>query len=104
MSIVKHDFGGRKRHTIRRFRKLLNLDALHEANIQANPLPYLERASERIFQLESALREAVAASRPARTPGSAPVTLTVDEAEHAALLRCRTILEKACAEIDAHPE
>jgi hypothetical protein len=25
------------------------LDALHEANIRANPHPYLERASERIF-------------------------------------------------------
>jgi hypothetical protein len=48
MGIIKHDFGLKKRRSIGRFRKLLKLDALHEANVRANPLPYLERASERI--------------------------------------------------------
>jgi hypothetical protein len=64
MSVIKHDFGLEKRETARRFRKLLSLDALHEANVRANPLPYLERASERIFQLEKTLFEAAQAAKP----------------------------------------
>ena len=58
MSVIKHEFGKKERQTVRRFRSLLTLDALHEANVRSNPVPYLERASERIYQLEKALFEA----------------------------------------------
>jgi hypothetical protein len=71
MTVIEHDFGLANRLTERRFGKLLELDALHEANIRANPLPYLERASERIFRLRAAMFEAIQAGRPA-TPGAAP--------------------------------
>ncbi len=59
MSVTRHDFDGEHRRTARRLRTLLKLSALHEANIRANPVPYLGRASERIFQLEKSLFEAV---------------------------------------------
>ena len=71
MSVIEHDFGLSNRLTERRFGKLLELDALHEANIRANPLPYLERASERIFRLQAAMFEAIQAAKPP-TPGPAP--------------------------------
>jgi hypothetical protein len=45
MSVIEHDFGLNERLAERRFARLLELDALHEANIRANPLPYVERAS-----------------------------------------------------------
>ena len=48
MSIIEHDFGLEQRQVVRRFTKLLGLDALHEANVRTNPVPYLERASEHI--------------------------------------------------------
>jgi hypothetical protein len=62
MSVIKHDFGSDDRRAARRLRTLLELGALHEANIRSNPPPYLERASERIFQLEKILFEAVEAA------------------------------------------
>jgi hypothetical protein len=64
MSVIEHDFGGKRRKADKRFRELLTLDALHEANLRANPLPYLERASERIYQLEKTLFEAAQAAKP----------------------------------------
>ncbi|MFG1479747.1 hypothetical protein V5F53_13955 [Xanthobacter sp. V4C-4] len=95
MSVITHDFGADKRRTTRRFRQLLSLDALHEANLKANPLPYLERASERIFQLEKALFEAALASRP--TPGqtSSGETVTVDAAEYQRLREAVALIEAA---------
>ncbi|MFG1394479.1 hypothetical protein [Xanthobacter agilis] len=95
MSVITHDFGADKRRTTRRFRKLLSLDALHEANVEANPLPYLERASERIFQLEKVVFEAVLASRPA--PGETPSgeTVTIDADECRRLRAALAILESA---------
>ena len=51
MSVIKHEFGKKERQTVRRFRSLLALDAMHEANVRSNPVPYLERASERIYSL-----------------------------------------------------
>jgi hypothetical protein len=59
LSVIKHEFGKKELQTVRRFRSLLTLDALHEANVKSNPVPYLERASERIYQLEKALFEAL---------------------------------------------
>lgn len=101
MSVITHDFGADKRRTTRRFRKLLRLDALHEANVKANPLPYLERASERIFQLEKALFEAVLAGRPA--PGEAPSgrTITIDADEYRRLRDMQSVVEAAHAEFSA---
>lgn len=100
MTVIEHDFGKKKRQAARRFRKLLNLDALHEANVQANPLPYLERASERIYQLEKALFEAAqAAAKSSSHATSACGKVEVDKDEYQALLNCRAIVEKALASL-----
>lgn len=93
MSVIEHDFGLKQREIERRFRKLLSLDAVHEANVRANPVPYLERASERIYQLERALFEALqAATATTETTGE---TVVISKAEHHRLLACRTIIESA---------
>ncbi len=107
MSIIEHDFGKEKRQTARRFRTLLTLDALHEANVRANPVPYLERASERIYQLEKTLFEAAQAAKPPldkppldKPPSGerpSPQTIEVDRAEYQRLLDCRSIVEKGLA-------
>lgn len=99
MSIIEHDFGLELRHAARRFTRLLNLDALHEANVRSNPLPYLERAAERIDRLEAALLEAArAAARPdgERHPAE---TISVDKADYQRLLKCRAIVEQALASL-----
>ncbi|HEY8161582.1 MAG TPA: hypothetical protein VIF34_04860 [Methylocystis sp.] len=105
MTVIEHDFGLAKRLTERRFGKLLELDALHEANIRANPLPYLERASERIFRLRAAMFEAIQAGRPA-TPGAAPgvENVLVDKAEYQRLKTCLALLEKAYVDYGALDE
>ncbi|MFA5952151.1 MAG: hypothetical protein WC807_17925 [Hyphomicrobium sp.] len=97
MSVIEHDFGLKKRQAAQRFGSLLGLDALHEANIQANPLPYLERASERIYQLERALREAAEAALPPLDERPPAKIIEVDEADYRRLLNCRSIVEKALA-------
>ena len=102
MSVIEHDFGLANRLTERRFGKLLELDALHEANIRANPLPYLERASERIFRLQSAMFEAIQAAKtpaPGATPGAENVL--VDKAEYLRLKTCLALLENAYANYGA---
>lgn len=98
MTVIERDFGKKKRDTVRRFRELLSLDALHEHNIQANPLPYLERASERIFQLERALFEAaqVFTGPVEETPSGERIR--IDKLEYERLLRCREVVEQALAE------
>ena len=102
MSVIEHDFGLANRLTERRFGKLLELDALHESNIRANPLPYLERASERIFRLQAAMFEAIQAAKP-----PAPARrltwrrVLVDKAEYERLKTCLALLEKAYAEYGA---
>ncbi|MGJ4942236.1 hypothetical protein ACQR1W_16790 [Bradyrhizobium sp. HKCCYLS1011] len=93
MSVIEHDFGLKLRETERRFRKLLSLDALHEANVRANPVPYLERASERIYQLERALFEALQAATSAAE--EATDTVVVSKAEYQRLLNCRAIVAAA---------
>ncbi len=104
MSVITHDFGGDKRRATRRFRTLLKLDALHEANIEANPLPYLERASERIFQLERTIFEALLAARPP-VPGPPQdpqaAFVTIDAAEYDRLRACVALLEAAHAELES---
>ncbi|GLI25445.1 hypothetical protein GGQ86_005319 [Xanthobacter flavus] len=106
MSVIEHDFGAGKRRTEKRFRDLLNLDALHEQNVRANPLPYLERASERIYQLEKTIFEAALAARPAfgaEADDKGPA-VTLSKAEYDRLLACRAIVDSALAEIQARPE
>ncbi len=99
MTVIKHDFGLKKRKTFRRFRSLLKLDALHETNVKANPLPYLERASERIYQLEKALFEAVQALNPEFGAPPSTETVEVDKAEYQRLLKCRAIVEESLARL-----
>jgi hypothetical protein len=99
MSIIKHDFGMGKREKARRFRKLLGLDARHEANIRANPLPYLERASERIFQLEKILFDAAQAAKPKLGEPHSTDTIQVSKAEYQRLLDCRAIVERGLAKL-----
>jgi hypothetical protein len=104
MSVIKHDFGLDRQQAPRRLRKLLSLDALHEANVRANPVPYLERASERIFQLEQVLFEAVEAAKPAaREPASAD-TITVDKAHYQRLLKCFAIVETGFARLRSNED
>lgn len=105
MSVIEHDFGLSNRLTERRFGQLLELDALHEANIRANPLPYLERASECIFRLQAAMFEAIQAAKPP-TAGSASDTenVLVDKEEYQRLKTCLALLEKAYADYGAQDE
>ena len=104
MSVIEHDFGLRQREIERRFRRQLSLDALHEANIRANPLPYLERASERIFQLERALFEAAQAMALADGEPVSAETVTVGKTEYERLLACRAIVERALVECGSAQE
>jgi hypothetical protein len=93
MSVIKHDFGKKNRLIVRRFRRLLRLDAMHEANVGANPLPYLERASYRIDQLEGILFEAATALKPASNETPSTETIEVTKSEYERLSRCRAIIE-----------
>jgi hypothetical protein len=102
MTVIEHDFGLADRLTERRFARLLELDALHEANIRANPLPYLERASERIFRLSEVLHDALAAGK--AQPQAEAVesrSLMVDAAEFDRLKKCFAILEAGYAKYGA---
>jgi hypothetical protein len=67
--------------------------------VPANPLPYLERASERIFQLESALFDAVQALKPAPGEPLSTETIEVDKKEYQCLLKCRAAIEKSFAQL-----
>ena len=93
MTVIEHDFGKEKRDAPRRLRALLSLDALHDTNIRANPVPYLERASERIDQLEKTLFEAVQAAGAVHSGES----VIVDKAEYDALKAAFAIIEDALA-------
>jgi hypothetical protein len=104
MSVITHDFGSTDRKAARRLRTQLGLEALHEANIRSNPLPYLERASERIFQLEKILFEAVdAATTPSELPGSSE-TISVSKAEYDRFLTCLAIIENGLARLVSDAE
>jgi hypothetical protein len=93
MSVIKYVFGSEDRKAARRLRTFLDLSAMHEANIRANPLPYLERASERIFQLEKILFEAVEAATSRSAPPASSEMISVNKAEYDRYLACLTIIE-----------
>lgn len=95
--VIEHDFGAEKRLAARRLRGLLDLDALHEVNIRENPLPYIERANERIFQLEAALFDARLALSAPDDPATAGETVDVSRNDYRRLLRCAAIVEEAFA-------
>jgi hypothetical protein len=94
MTVIEHDFGRKTRVAERRFTKLLELDALHEANVRANPLPYLERASERIFRLQEVLFDALQAVQPPAGEAAGEETISVGRAEYARLKQMLEIVEK----------
>ncbi len=96
MTIIEHDFGKKTRETVRRFTKLITLEAQHEAKVLANPIPYLERATERISQLEMALLDAVRALDP--QPGAPPAPKENSRStrqDYERLLRCKEQLKQA---------
>ncbi|WP_026606603.1 hypothetical protein [Methylocapsa acidiphila] len=101
MTIIEHDFGKKDRDSVRRFARLTSLEAQHEAKVLANPLPYLDRANERISQLEMALQDAGAAANftLGADPAAEPEMVLVDKAEYARLLRCKEIVEAAIAKL-----
>jgi len=104
MSVIKHDFGNQDRWAARRLRSLLELSALHEANIRTHPLPYLERASERIFQLEKILFEAVEAATSRSSPVPPSEMVSVGKAEYDGFLACLAIIENGLARLDPDTE
>jgi hypothetical protein len=105
MGVIEHDFGLDRRRTERRFTKLLELDALHEINISANPLPYLERASERIFQLQQVIFDAAQALKtPTPESTSGEETIQLDKAEYLRLKKCQEILEQGFAKFGTSDE
>jgi len=104
MSVIKHEFGNEDRRAARRLRTLLELGALHEANIRSNPLPYLERASERIFQLEKLLFEAVEAATSQSAPTASSEMISVSKAEFDRYLACLAIIKNGLARLVSDAE
>ena len=102
MSVIRHKFDNRG--TARRLRTLLKLSALHEANIHANPLPYLERASERIYQLEKILFEAVEMATSQAVASGACEMTSISKAEYQRYLACLAIIENGLAQLVAGDE
>jgi hypothetical protein len=94
VSVIRHDFNTGDRKAARRLRTLLELSALHEANIRANPLPYLERASERIFQLEKVLFEAVEAATSRSAPLASSEMVSISRAEYDRFVACLAVIER----------
>jgi len=103
MTIIEHDFGKKDREKVKRFTQLMSLEAQHEAKVLANPIPYLERANERMSQLEMALLDAGNAAKftlgEHLNPKDPPETILVDKAEYERLLRCRDIVDQAIAKL-----
>jgi hypothetical protein len=103
MTVIEHNFGKKDRDSVRRFTELTSLEAQHEAKVLANPLPYLERANERISQLEMALLDAGNAAKftlgADEKQGEAGEQVLVDKAEYERLLRCRAIVDAAIAKL-----
>ncbi len=83
---------------------MLELGALHEANIRSNPLPYLERASERIFQLEKLLFEAVEAATSQSAPPASSEMISVSKTEFDRYLACLAIIENGLARLVSDAE
>lgn len=104
MSVIEHDFGSKDRRAARRLRTLLELGALHEANIRSNPLPYLERASERIFQLERILFEAVEAATSQSTPSTSSEMISVSKTEYDRYFACLAIIKNGLEKLVSDDE
>jgi hypothetical protein len=104
MSVIRHKFDTENRGAARRLRTLLKLSTLHEANISANPLPYLERASERIYQLEKILFEAVETATSQAVPSGAREMVSISKAEYQRYLACLAIIENGLAQLVAGGE
>ncbi len=104
MSVIRHNFDTENRGAARRLRTLLKLSALHEANIRANPLPYLERASKRTYQLEKILFEAVEMATSQTAPSGVRKTISVGKAEYQRYLACLAIIENGLAQLVAGDE
>jgi hypothetical protein len=99
MSVIQHNFDTQNRGAARRLRMLLKLSDLHEANIRANPLPYLERAGERIFQLEKILFDAVEAAASPSGPSASSEMISVSKEEYRRFLACLAIIEDGLAKL-----
>lgn len=99
MTIIEHDFGKKDRDTVRRFTKLITLEAQHEAKVLANPLPYLERATERITQLEMALLDAAHALDVPASEAASGETVAIPKEDYERFLRCKAVLEDAKAKM-----
>jgi hypothetical protein len=102
MTVIEHDFGKKDRDTVKRFTQLMSLEAKHEASVLANPIPYLERANERMSQLEMAIMEAARAALegvPSVALAPAGETVTIEKADYERLLQCKTIIEKAYSKL-----
>jgi hypothetical protein len=100
VSVIEHDFGKKDRDVVRRFTKLITLEAQHEAKVLSNPLPYLERATARIEQLEMALLDAARALDPQPgEPPAPPEAVTVDKADYERLMRAAALLKEAAAKL-----
>ncbi len=93
MTIIEHDFGKRGRDTTRRFSQLMRFDAETAAKVLVDPIPYLERANERMAQLEAALAEAARSAQPSDPPPLQCDMIEIDRADYERLQRCREILE-----------
>ncbi len=104
MSVIRHKFDTENRGTARRLRTLLKLSALHEANIRANPLPYLERAGERIYQLEKVLFEAAEMATSETVTSGADEVVSLSKAEYQRYLACLAIIEAGLARLVASDE
>lgn len=104
MSVIRHNFDSENRKAVRRLRTLLKLNALHEANIRANPLPYLERASEQIYQLEKILFEAVETATSPPALSASREMISVSKAEYQRFLACLAIIENGLAQLVAGDE
>ena len=72
--------------------------------VEGSPLPYLERASERIFQLEKTLFEAVEAATPRLSPGLSSEMISASKAEYDGFLACLAIIENGLARLVADAE
>ena len=99
MAIIRYDFGKKQRDLVRRFRKRVGLNDAHDARVLANPLPYLERAEQRLFVLEEALRDAAAQLNAPTEADSGSETVTLLRAEHDRLQAARAIILKAAAKL-----
>jgi hypothetical protein len=102
--VIRHNFDIENRGAVRRLRTQLKLGALHEANIRVNPLPYLERASEHIYQIEKVLFEAVNTATSPTAPSGKDEMVSISKAEWQRYLACLAIIKNGLAQLVAGDE